>query len=54
MVFDSKAYDELFPREKAAAVQNNADDSMLNGLHTETEMSKEEEDGATGTDEPFA
>ena len=52
MVFDSKAYDELFPREKVAAVQNNADDSMLNNFRTETNVKEEEvEDGVSGTDE---
>ena len=55
MVFDSKAYDELFPREKTAAVHNNADDSMLNDFRTETEKQKEEgEDGSSGTDESVA
>ena len=54
MVFDSKAYDELFPRVKAAAVQNNADDSMLNNFHTETGDQKEEDDGSSGADEPTA
>ena len=54
MVFDSKAYDELFPREKTDAVQNNADDSMLNDFRTETEKPKEVEDGSSGTDEPVA
>ena len=54
MVFDSKAYDELFPREKATAVHNNADDSMLNDFRTETEKPKEVEDGSSGTDEPAA
>ena len=54
MVFDSKAYDELFPREKIATVQNNADDSMLNNFRTEAEKPKEVEDGSSGTDEPAA
>ena len=54
MVFDSKAYDELFPREKAATVQNNADDSMLNDFRTETEKFKEEDDGSARADEPAA
>ena len=54
MVFDSKAYDELFPREKVSAVQNNADDSMLNDFRTETEKPKEEDDGSARTDEPVA
>lgn len=54
MVFDSKAYDELFPREKVAAVQNNVDDSMLNDFRTETEKPKEEDDGSTRADEPAA
>ena len=50
MVFDSKAYDELFPREKTTAEQNNADDSMLNDFRTETEKPKEVEDGSSGAD----
>ena len=54
MVFDSKAYDELFPRDKTASVQNNADDSMLNDFRTETEKQKEVEDGSSGADEPAA
>ena len=54
MVFDSKAYDELFPREKAVTVQNNADDSMLNDFRTETEKPKEVEDGSSRADEPTA
>ena len=54
MVFDSKAYDELFPREESSTVQNNADDSMLNNLRTETVKSKEEDDGSSGADEPAA
>ena len=51
MVFDSKAYDELFPREKTTAVQTNADDSMLNNFRTETKEKVGEEDGLSGTDE---
>ena len=51
MVFDSKAYDELFPREKVITVQNNADDSMLNNFRTETKEKVGEEDGLSGTDE---
>ena len=55
MVFDSKAYDELFPREKVEAVQNNADDSMLNNFRTEIEKPKEgDNDGSSGIDEPVA
>ena len=55
MVFDSKSYDELFPREKSAAVQNNADDSMLNDFRTETGKVKEDDvDGSSGADEPAA
>ena len=54
MVFDSKAYDELFPREKITTAQNNADDSMLNNFRTETEKQKEDDDGSTRTDEPAA
>ncbi len=54
MVFDSKAYDELFPREQPASVHNNADDSMLNDFRTETAKPKEEDDGSARTDEPTA
>ena len=49
MVFDSKAYDELFPREKVAAVQTNADDSMLNNFRTETKEKVGEDDVLSGT-----
>ena len=55
MVFDSKAYDELFPREQPATVQNNADDSMLNEFRTEIGKPKEDDnDGSSGADEPSA
>ena len=53
MVFDFKAYDELFPRE-ADNKQTNDEYNMTNTFRTETKKEEEKEDGATGTDEPSA
>lgn len=53
MVFDFKAYDELYPRE-AEKKPTNDEDNMTNTLRTESTKEEEKEDGATGTDEPSA
>lgn len=53
MVFDFKAYDELYPRETENK-QSNDEDNMTNTFRTETKQGEEKEDGATGTDEPSA
>ena len=52
MVFDFKAYDELYPRE-VETKSTNDEDNMTNTLRTESKK-EEKEDGDTGTNEPSA